>query len=372
MKNQLNESIKIRQFMFSIICFMMANSLLTSFVIKSTKQDTWLAVIISLPICIVFIWMYMQLSKRYPGKNLIEITIMVFGKILGTIISAFYLFFFLSIVALNTMDMGNLVTSMMMPETPPVALIIMFVFICAMAVRKGINTISRVAFLIVIIGIVLFAINGILLTQNIDFTNFQPSFIQNMMDYVQGVHIITTIPFGEIFVFMMIVPKVEPKKKVWRSYIGGLIIGAVMFLYIVLRDWAVAGNTELFLSLPSFQIIRLIDVAEVFTRMEVLYAIMVTALLFFKVCILYYALVMGIAQLFKMDSYEPITIVTGIVIAVYSLFVFKSGAENEFWGVHTAAFFNTFFVLVLPLVTLLTMLAKEKFKKQPSVDCSKI
>jgi len=371
LKNQLNESINNRQFMFSVICFLMSASLLTSFVISTTKQDTWMAVLISAPICAMFLWMYRLLSKRFPGKNLIDITLMVFGKVAGTIISAFYLFFFLSLAALNTMDMGSFVNTMMMPETPPAALIIMFMFVCGMAVRKGINTIASVAFLFVAIGIVLLIFNGILLIQNMNLSNFMPSFTQNFMDYVQGVHIITTIPFGEIFVFMMIVPKVKPEKKVWKAYLWGLIIGAVIFLYIVLRDWAVAGNTELFLTLPSFQIIRLIDVADVFTRMEVLYAILITVLLFFKVCILYYVLVLGIAQLFKMESYEPITVVTGIVIVVYSLFVFASGSENEFWGVHTAAFFNTFFILVLPLATLLTMLIQNKFKKRLSTDDKK-
>ena len=366
MKHQGKEFIGNRQFMFSIICFIQSSSLLTSFVISTTKQDTWFAVLMSIPICVSLILMYMTMAKWFPGKNLIDINIAVFGKVIGKVVSAFYLFFFLSIAALNSMDMGNFVTSMMMPETPAVACILMFIFICAMAVRKGINVIARFALLFLVIVAIEFISTGILLIGDMETTNFQPSFTLDFIDYVHGTHIISMIPFGEIVVFMMIVPKAVPQKKVLKSYIWGFLIGLSGFLFIILRDWAVAGNAEFYMTLPSFQIVRIINFAEIFTRMEVLYAILITALLFFKVSIFYYATVLCIAQLFELDSYEPLTIVVGILIVCYSLIAFTTGTQNEFWGVNTAAFFNTFFVLVLPFITFATGLIKKQKNKLSS------
>ena len=93
-----NRGITYKQFMFSIICFMQASILLTSFIVSFTKQDTWFVILLSVPVMFFLIFIYVALIKSFPGKNLMQINEAVFGKVAGKIISFLYLFSFLTLL----------------------------------------------------------------------------------------------------------------------------------------------------------------------------------------------------------------------------------------------------------------------------------
>lgn len=124
------EQISSSQLMFSMACFIFGSTLLTGFVTGVTQQETWISTIagyiLSLPILVI----YVLLANKYPGKSIIQITIEIFGDVLGRVISIFYIFFFFSLCFLNTNDVGDFVSGYIMPDTPVVAIYIMFVFIC--------------------------------------------------------------------------------------------------------------------------------------------------------------------------------------------------------------------------------------------------
>ena len=60
-----------------------------------------MAVILSFLVSLIFVYIYATLNKWFPSKSLIEINEAVFGKIIGKIISAGYLFYFFTLIILN-------------------------------------------------------------------------------------------------------------------------------------------------------------------------------------------------------------------------------------------------------------------------------
>lgn len=60
------------------------------------KQDAWIVDIIGLLTGLALMWVYTQLQKYYPEKNLVEIIIAILGKVLGIpLILLYSLFFFI-------------------------------------------------------------------------------------------------------------------------------------------------------------------------------------------------------------------------------------------------------------------------------------
>ncbi|MCR1897512.1 endospore germination permease [Irregularibacter muris] len=350
------------QFMFSIACFILASSLLTAFITSITKQDSWIVVIFGFLVGLLFIWIYMALMKNFPNKNLVEINDLVYGPMVGKIFSCIYVYFFLTLSSLNLKDLGDFIGAAIMPDTPTIVILISFMYICAWAVKSGIQVVTRYSMFFTLIALSIIIITIFLTLNHMDFNNFLPIFRQPTVKYVQGTHIITVIPFGELVVFLMITPNIKiPNKGIKKYFILGFLIGGIGMILVVLRDIAVLGNTITLFSLPSFETLRLTSVSATLSRMEVLFAVILIILYFFKICFLYYVTVLAISQIFKLDSYKNLVIGVGVIIIIYSFNVYSSIIQHIEYGSNITPFQWLIYEFLLPLITLIVA----KIRKLP-------
>jgi len=350
--------------MFSAGTFIIASSLLTKNLYSYLKQEAWIGVLLGFIISVPIIWIYQALAKRFPSKSLIEINEAVFGRLLGGMISVLYIFYFLSLAFLNARELGSFVTSIILPQTPMAITLILFIIVCAWAVRKGMKNLTRCGFLFAVISIAIILFNFLLLYNIIKPENFLPIFSMPLKNYMMSAHLVAALPFCEIIAFFMLFPYMQKPGEFGKALRGGLMIGTITLLIIVVRDIAVLGSYTLVSTMPSFSVLRLIDVAEILTRLEILYAVTLTALLFFKVSILYFAAVSGFSRLLKFDSYRFLIYIFGALIVVYSIGVFRASYENTLWVHRAAATYSTTFVFVLPAITLIVAIIRSRFKKK--------
>ena len=175
---------------------------------------------------------------------------------------------------------------------------------------------------------------------------------------------VTAIPMGEVLAFTMITPMLGKDEKPGKMMASGLTISATLLLIILLRDITTMGPLVTIVRLPSFESVRYISVAGILTRMESIYAVILISLFLFKVVILLYASVLGLAQIMNFKIYSPLAILCGGFVFFYALIVYKSIMENFDWGATTAAFFGLTFELLLPAITLVAASLKKKDKPQ--------
>lgn len=64
--------------------------------IKIAKQDAWIATFLGViyPIYVLFIAIYIR--KKYPKRNILDLSKKIYGKILGNILNLIFLLFFFS------------------------------------------------------------------------------------------------------------------------------------------------------------------------------------------------------------------------------------------------------------------------------------
>lgn len=353
-----------KQLMFAVACFIHGSTLLAAFVVGVTKQDSCYAILIAFLLSIPLALMYIKLFDIYPGKNILSINDIVFGKIIGKIISCFYLFFFFSLVFLNVREVCSFVAGYILPETPLYAVSIMFVAVCAYAALKGITVMVRYAFLCsaLIFGFKIFS--TVLLFPKMDFSNYLPAFQLPLINYVNSVHVLVTLPFAEFMVFIMIFPYVEKREEIKKYFLGGMVIGLVLMLLICIRDWAVLGNVATVVTQATFQAARIIDIDDVLSRMEMFFAVGLLVLQFYKVSILLYASSIATAQLFGLKSYKSLVPVLGVLAICFSIIVWDTLAESSYWGSNIAPFYSSFFEIVIPGITFIIVLIKQRKKKK--------
>lgn len=354
-----------RQFMFTITCIIQASALLNAFISNVTQQETWLIVLFGTLVFLPTLWMYRCLIVRFPDKNLVEITIHIFGPILGRVISFFYIFFFFVLLCLNSVDMTTLCNSTMLPNTPIYVLLAICLLVAAWAVRSGLRVMTLYGKFFVIASFIIIIGSIVLLIGKFEFNNLFPVFDMPLIKYIQGIHILNTIPFGELVVILMISPNVVMTKKETTKYLFiGTLLGAVSFLLTVLRDILALGGTFGIFMTPSLMAFRLIRFAEVFTRSEILFVCIFIVLLFFKITVLFYACVTTITQVFNLEKYKPLVFPLGLLVMVASLVFMANPVHHIVSGRQAAPFLWMIPEIILPTITLfVAILFKKKSER---------
>jgi spore germination protein KB len=339
--------------MFSIACFIQSSSLLSSFFLPVTQQESWLCVVLGLLLSIPLFLIYYGLMKSFPDKNLVEIFELVYGRVGGIIASLIMMWFFLSVTTYNLRDIGYLVKQTIMVDTPVLALMVVCLLVCAYGIYYGLRVVTRYAMAFSLISSLILIAGALLTLNQCDLQNFLPMFNQPPLHYVQSTNQVMTIPFGEIVFFLMIAPQVKRGKKgMLRYLIGGLLIGGLTVLIVVVRDIAVLGNTISLFTLPSFETMRMITLTQALSRMEILFTVILIVLLFFKIMLLYYVSVLALAQLLKLQSYKPLILILGAFFTVYSYVIHTSTGQHTTFSREYASILWAFFEYLMPLIAL--------------------
>lgn len=347
------------QLTFLIIGLLQASTLTAAFISGITKQNTWLVLLVGFTITLFLLLVYTSLSEKFPDENLIEINSVIYGRYLGKVISILYILYFWYIVAANFRFTADFFSTYLFPETDISVFIVILAIICIYTIRKGIEVISRASFVLGILTITIAILITAFTIKNMNLSNFLPLFQINFKELIQGTNLMISIPFGEIVTFLMIFPYVNDMKQVKKYSFMGLIIGGMYFLIVILRNIAVLGNIGSIHFLPSYQVARLINVGEVITRMEILIAVILLFNEFVKICIMYYATVLSIAQFFKMRSYKPLVIPVGIISIVLSIIIFDSPVELAHFAATIYVIYVIPVIIIFPAISLIIAYIKK-------------
>jgi spore germination protein KB len=251
------------------VTFFYILALLTSFLAGVTKQDSYFPVLFGIALCMPLIWLYRTIMVLFPDENFIQILKRVWGPVAGTIIGAAYVWFFITLTGLNLTDLGNFVKITVMTETPHTVLAVMCMLTAVWAVRYGIRVVTRYSALFTFVEFFIVAVTIILVVNQIKFENLLPVFDLPPIKYIQATHIIATIPFGELVVFLMIIPNVKlSNRDATKYWFLGVGMGMLTLLVVLLRDIAILGNTLHLFALPGLVTLRLVNMGEALSRMK--------------------------------------------------------------------------------------------------------
>lgn len=316
------------------------------------KNNAWLAIIGGMLIALVFVWVFTTLTNRYPDKTIVEINDIILGPYLGKLFSILYIWYFLHLGALVLRNSGDFFTTIM-TTTPLIVFLIILALVCALAVRSGIEVIARVTFLLVPITPLALIIDTILLTQDIDLSNLLPFMDIPFQEFVKAAHNAASFPFGEIIVFVMILAFINKSSKGRISLVRALLIAGIFYVASSIRNIAVLGSVAEINFLPTFSVIRLVNIADVLTRLEIVVSINLLTMHFIYITVVYYAAVLGTAQMLKIRSYLPLVFPIGALIINLSLLQYNSALENTYFTQFFYPYYSLPFELLLPLFTLI-------------------
>jgi spore germination protein KB len=322
-------------------------------------QDNWLAILLGMAEGIIFASIYLALANRFPGKTLIEIADLVWGPYLGKMVSAAFLCYLFHLGSLAITVGMNFIKFSLLPITPVSVFILFGVLVCAIAASTGVEVIARSFTILVISATVTFFFVDALLLPQIKLENLQPVLETSLLQLLAAGHRAATFPFGDTVVFLMVIPFLNSPRKSCSSTVAGLIFAGLMLTVSTIRDTGVLGATTEHFLYPSYSVSRLINVGEIFTRIEIFIGINFITTVFIKVTIIIYSFMLGTAQLCKLKSYRTLTIPVWILISLLGIHNYSNVVESLEFARKIYPFYALPFQVGIPFFTWIMALIRK-------------
>jgi spore germination protein KB len=330
------------------------------------KKDIWIAIIAAMLLGLLFSLMYSKLLSLFPGEDLYDILINLFGRFLGKLFCVIYIWFSFNIAVFIIEDFTSFITTVTLPEMNKFIIVLFPTALCAYGLKNGIEVLGRFSELIVSTLIILVLLAYLLLTPDMDIKNLMPVFEKGISPILSGTFSLFTIPFGEIIVFTALFSSIESKDDIKKSYLWGILIGGSLVLLAKVSDILTLG-IERFSQyyFPNYAAVSRIQIGEFIQRIEIISGLTFTIAGLMKLCICMLSAAKGTAKVLNIKSYRFIVVPLCLLLFDASFIFNKNIIELTNWTGTLWRYYSLPFEVILPVLIFCYALIKVKMKKKP-------
>ncbi|CAG7646902.1 endospore germination permease [Paenibacillus allorhizosphaerae] len=359
--------IGVHQFTILTVLFTVGSSILIapSGLAHDAKQDAWIAAALGLGVGLLTILLYNRITVRYPSKTLVACCQEAFGAWVGGFISFLYFGYFFMLAALVLRNIGDFMTTQVLPNTPIQFIHALFLFVVIMGLRNGLETITRTAEIFLPWVLFFFLIMVVLLPPKFDYHNLLPVFGYGMKPTVRASIPLISTPYMELIVFLMIFPHVSNAPKARKAFLAGTFIGGMLLVVIALLSILVLGSELTARHLyPSYSLAKKISIGKFLERLEVVMAGIWFITIYFKLAICFYGSATTLAELFKLKEVKQLYLPLGIIIIVFSVVAYPNIAYFMLFGSKIDFPYSFPYAYIIPFALLLTARFRNKNMRQ--------
>jgi spore germination protein KB len=358
------EVITSKQGIIMVTMFLLGSSLILGSATEA-KQDAWLAILIAIAAAMPVIFVYGKLLSMYPGKDLYSIVEELFGPILGKIITAVYIFYFVHLGALVLKNFSSFIKIIGLKETPDVMTVMFMGVLCIWAVKEGVELLGR--WMQFVFPIVAFTIIFLLSFsfQGVDISNLKPFMYNGFYPVFKGAFFAFSFPFAETIAFLMLLNHLKEPKKSYKTLTIGLLIGGMIILLLSVRNLMVMGPEYAdSINFGAYEAVSLIQIGNFLQRFEVFVSVVFLFTGFAKISICMHSASKGVEKLFNLKDYKRIVAPVGLLTMIISCFLFDNYSSLIEWGASVYSYYALPFQVIIPIITLLTAVVKTKIMKK--------
>ncbi len=346
------EVISTRQGIFLIIIFILGTSQIYSGS-GPAKQDLWISIILAIAVALPTVLVFSKLATMYPGKHLYQIFDIIFGKIIGTIISLFYISMFLHVGSLVIRDITEFIQVVVLYETPQYFTVIWVVLLSIYMVKSGFEVFARWTNFVLLI--LLFSIFSLMLfaLPKLNFLNILPILDNGWIPVLDSGISYYAFPFAEVVVFLALFNNLNENKNTYSVFVKAILIGGFILLMTTAQNILLLGFPNLSqIYFSSYSAKTLISVGGFLKRVEVGSAIMIFVTGIAKVTVYLFAVCIGVSHLLKHKKYSDLAFPLGLSMLVLSMIVYSNTMEMvEFLDI--SKYYLIPFQLFIPVIALI-------------------
>lgn len=312
-----------------IVFFLILGSAVTYMPERVAGRDAWISTLLAVPAGVAILAMVIGVQTMFPGRNILEISEMLLGRIWGKLANVLYLGFLFLLAVLYLYDLMTLLHSVLL-YVNRFYLNGVLILSCAYGVYLGVNSVARLVELL--IGLTIFFLLLAFLIMVLccaDFSYFTPV-LTDLGAVLAGALYTVNWPFAQVSLLLMYLPLVvdldTKAKEIYRWYLAA----ALFMLSKSILTVAVVGRELTLLSrFPLYEAFRIIRVGD-FQRIELFFFIPVFVCGLLVLLFSYQGLILGMQKLFKLDNHRAVILPSGLLLISLSSYMFESDLEMVF------------------------------------------
>lgn len=331
------------------------------------KQDAWIVILIATFISLGLVWVFTEIQKQYPDKNLVEILQSLLGKWLSVPLILLYALYFYSNASFNFYEFGEIIRTTFLENTPQFVILSVFMFTTIYMITLGIEVIGRTAEILMPV-LIIFLLSTYFLASisgALDFQELLPVLENGWNPILKEVMDVVNFPFGESIVFLMFWHFIDKKRSTRKIALfvvvltGGILVITNMIIIMVLGS-ELAAKAEI----PLLRVLFDINIADILTNLDIIGVIVLFIGGFYKTLINFYGAVLAVTTLFKFTNKKWVTIIMGVSLIVYSMVFFQNIVFHRWVGAEINTPYIHRIFQSIPILILIMIWLKNKTKKQ--------
>ena len=195
-------------------------------------QDNWISIILALAFGSIFILMYARINSLFPGKNLYDITELIFGKIIGKIITALIIVYAIYLSTIVIKLISEFIKIVTLVETPVIPIMILLVIAATYLTFSGINTLKKWSIFVFPIYFLILLYILIASMPEMKYTNLLPIFEHSTIDIVKASLKILSTTFIGTILFLTFEDFIRNRENPYMIYFFGFFIAMIIFIAI--------------------------------------------------------------------------------------------------------------------------------------------
>ncbi|CAI6052792.1 hypothetical protein PAECIP112173_01461 [Paenibacillus sp. JJ-100] len=327
------------------------------------KQDAWIAMLAGAVGGLLLLILHLAIHHQDPELDLFLLFRRYMGKVLGTVLNLSFIGYFAYEASRNLRDFSEVTQMTLLLRTPMWLISLITIMIVSNAVRYG----YRVLFLICMILFPLIVLGYALIIILIPSTGlFHPEFSLPILEngltpiFKAAFPEIISFPFGQVVLFLVFYPYVRKDKNLNKVVVTSYILVAIGLTFInQLIIFVLGPQIATYSTLPLLETVQLIELGEVFERMDALFTLLLFQGLGIKMVAFLLGAVIGLERVTG-ANYKKWVLPLGIIMYGLS-FISPTYTEHIEVGLGAALIYSSpVFQMILPILLFIVILVKKK------------
>ena len=365
----MNREVTLRQITFMYL-FISVSTILRQVpeaLANEAGRSGYLSPIWSVIATVLLTGIVILLMKSYPGLNLYEIMIQLFGKVLAKIIIFLFMIWVLIAVTAKVTAYSLTLQFTLMPKTKSDFFMAVMAILVFYALLRGIKTIFRFAELTLGTVFILFGIMFICAITRIRGDYLLPVSFTHLKDTIFASRHVIAVG-GNIIIAMFFADKfgIQVTKEQYRKLWFGVAAFTGLVFIITLFTFGVTGaSLTANLPFPFYITVKSISFFNIFERFEVLVTLICVLSDFAAICIFVVVLLRCITWLFGIKECNSLYIPLAMIIFYLTYYISSTQFEFNYLYKTILVNLNLIFEYVIPIfLALLCLVRRKHIKKQ--------
>ncbi|AET65787.1 Spore germination protein [Desulfosporosinus orientis DSM 765] len=286
----------------------------------------WVSILPGFAAGVPYALMVFSLMEKYPGKNLIEISEILFGKWLGKLIGIIFVVITTYLGGLLVAQIGDIYEVAVMPLTPIGVFHLGGIVLVYFLIRSGIEVFARFAEIIFPFIVIALALNIGLSIPRIEHGELLPLLGNGLFSIILGVPKVIPFVMTYILFLAVIIPFLPtgkrelPKLKrgVWRV----IFLVGILDTLIVLIQILVFGPTETIRLVYGFLTLgKMVEISRTVAGVESLFLGVWLGAAVIKITALFFSTIWGLDTIFRLNGIKWRVLTAVVLLTIACKFV---------------------------------------------------